>query len=306
MSKVDRIPLEGVHKNKYLINNENLKPGDKVSCINDTTFKMLILNSQDPRMAAKMISVFYDIDYESVYKELTFDKTEHDRVSLDQPTKISDGLLCFRGNKILVENNGKENEERNIFYLDLLFRSTVSYKNRRQYLSSAWLINFNRFWYSNTEESIEVYMMQNKKKKLLTFCKQVVNVFIPLIVKKWYDKEELDEKEIFTLIVFINDAKVARELAKGDEVYMDFIERSVELAQDEKIIRDIYEENQEEEYREFYRRIGVTEGIEQGQELATQSFIENLFLKGKNEYEISDTLGIPIDKVKKVLLEFDN
>ena len=42
-------------------------------------FKILIMNSKDPMMLAKLISVFYKVEYEEVYRNLTIDKTEHDK-----------------------------------------------------------------------------------------------------------------------------------------------------------------------------------------------------------------------------------
>lgn len=301
------VPLANVRTKNYpLINYKKLKPGEKVSCASDKAFKMLIMNSKDPRMLAKLISVFYKVEYEEVYKNLTIDKTEHDKEGLRVPVRISDGLVGIRGNRTIIENNRIENEERNIHYLDMIYGSSITYKNRRQYLSSAGIINFNQYWYEGHEESIEVYMMKNEREELLTFCKQIVNVYVPIIERKWYDREELDERERYTLIVFTTDSQVARELGKGDEVYMDFIERSERIAENEEFIVDYYGEFEgKEDYFDFGKRVGTAEGHEKGREEGREEgqseIIRKMYKQGLTVESIAKYVEMSVKKVQSIL-----
>ena len=90
---------------------------------------------------------------------------------------------------------------------------------------------------------------------------------------------------------------------------MNFAEKSAESIEYEEFVKDIFEMYEEKGHYEFESKFSVTEDIEKVIEQctirnslkSTHLFIEKLFLKGKNEYEIADLLSIPIKRVEKTL-----
>ena len=145
-------------------------------------------------------------------------------------------------------------------------------------------------------------MMKNEREELLTFCKQIVNVYVPIIERKWYDREELDERERYTLIVFTTDSRVARELGKGDEVYMDFIERSEKIAENEEFIVDYYGEFEgKEDYFDFGKRVGTAEGHEKGREEGQSEIIRKMYKQGLTVESIAKYVEMSVKKVQSIL-----
>ena len=113
--------------NKYRINLDKLKEGEKISIFSDAMFKTMFQNESRLSYSALLASYFLeDITYEELLDNLVLVKNE-----LDKSVENKKGLRCdyvadIRGSKLNIEinnNYSKEVLERNLEYSFRLFSS---------------------------------------------------------------------------------------------------------------------------------------------------------------------------------------
>lgn len=121
-----------------------------------------------------------------------------------------------------------------------------------------------------------------------------IDMFLPNIRKKWYDKEKLSDMERYMLCLAEQDIEVAHKIGKGDKFMKESIEEQVGLCLDEDL-RESYDH--ELEYKKSYFKDGVAQGIEKER----KDIIRNLVSYNYSKEEISKIVNISIDKVDSYL-----
>lgn len=285
---------------------EDLGPNEKVSAMVDKAFKTLIANSRKPERLSKLLSQVIERTYEEINRSLMFYKNEFNKITINSKGYRGDCVLCIDNNIILIEINRTCREERNIKYLDSFYDIPLMIGEDRVEASSSTLININYYSYEGHEETIERYAPRNERGELLTFNKTIINIYVPKIIEKYYNGGEISELERIILVYVMTNIEEAKEIAKGDEILMEYIEESKLLEGDEIFVatynKDIREaDNPMTEIYEEGEEAGLKKGLQQGMEDKQNEIIRKLFSKGHSEYDISNTLEIPIDIVKTII-----
>lgn len=221
-------------------------------------------------------------------------KNELDKDLLFDKAYRSDGLVEVDMNRILFEMNRTAMEERNLSYLDRLFYSRILYEGERLLPAGCFLINFNYYTYKGHDETIEIYTPRNKNGELLTYCKQIMNIYVPNILKKYYNGDSLNEIERWVLVMALTDVKEAKKIAESDEVLMELIEDSIKVKDNSKFIKDY---DYEIEERDNYIEMGFERGIEQGE----MNLIKKMMNNDVKLEDISKMTKIPLNKLKALL-----
>ncbi len=252
-----------------------LNEGDKVSCLNDKAFKALIVNSKKPEYLDKLISLIFEISYEEALKKLVILKNEFDVDSLDEKSFRGDCIVQIDSNYIDLEVNRTPAEDRNMIYLDSLLDSFLNDNGKIVSPSSCSLINIHNYKYPGHEETVEKYMLSNKNGNLINFYKNIMNIYVPNILEKYYNGVELDELERWVFVMCITDTSVARKIGRKDGMLMELIDDSVKLKNDE-LFRDYYNKEawDNRNFLEMGREEGHAEGRVEGREEGREEGIQ--------------------------------
>ena len=189
-------------------------------------------------------------------------------------------------------NNGKDIRDRNFEYL-MRIRGD---KRSREY-NQVIQVNLNNYSYDNDSTIRRDFAVMSKDNILLTNNIVVIDIYLPNIKNKMYNKgiNALSEMERFLLIGIEEDRSKALEYV-GDDIVMKEFE---EVIKDKSLDDDLYEAYDKEwALREQSERDGYDAGIEQG--IAKTVEIYKMLSKNMSVEEISNVLDIPQDKIMKI------
>ena len=189
-------------------------------------------------------------------------------------------------------NNGQDIRDRNFEYL-MRIRGD---KRSREY-NQVIQVNLNNYSYDNDSTIRRDFAVMSKDNILLTNNIVVIDIYLPNIKNKMYNKgiNALSEMERFLLIGIEEDRSKALEYV-GDDIVMKEFE---EVIKDKSLDDDLYEAYDKEwALREQSERDGYDAGIEQG--IAKTVEIYKMLSKNMSVEEISNILDIPQDKIIEI------
>ena len=180
----------------------DIKRGEKIPIVSDTMFNTMLNNESRKKYAAYLIALTLNEDYEKIYSSLSFVKEKLDREKEIEKGKTVDFVCKINGDIVNIEMNNNstiKNLERNISYAMDLYKSKVKKGNPYEY-QKVIQININNFSFENNNSTIEKYNFKNEEGEIFTDKITFLHIYIPNIIKKRYNKEELTELEKLILV----------------------------------------------------------------------------------------------------------
>ncbi len=265
----------------------------------DIMFKALFQREENIKFPCKLLSYILDVSYEELLDNLKFTKTETGKKYKDEQSFRQDLVVTLNDISINIEmnNNGSEEiRERNISYI---MRLREDYQKKYNQVIQ---INLNNYCYQDDLRTRRDYCFMDNDQNILTNKIVIIDIYLPNIKKKSYNKDTLSEMEKFLLIGLEENPKKALEYV-GDDIVMQELNSRIS----EFCLSDDLRESYDKEWalKDQARREGIIQGIEkgieqgmeQGMEQGKAEIITKLLTSGMTVEEISKITGIPTDEI---------
>lgn len=187
----------------------------------------MFVNSNNVKYGVKLISYFVDVSYEGLLDRIRILNNEVDKDNVYSKGQRCDYVAQIDDTIVNIEVNC------NSTILSLLKSLTYGYrwftKNIRvgsEYIFAQTIqINLNNFAFKNSEDVIEIFYIQNDKRDVIIDKLIFINISIPNLREKWYNKDinELSELERYILSLIETDIDTARSIGMDDEFMQDSI-----------------------------------------------------------------------------------
>ena len=273
-----------------IIKLRELEEGEKVSIISDVMFKTMFQNSKRIKYSAKLISYFIDISYTKLLNNLRLVQNDFDNDKYYSKGERGDYVAEIDGVHINIEinNNFKDYTfERNLEYIFKIYNSGVKRsKGSTGYkYNKVVQINFNNFYYKNDDDAVKIFTVNDGKVKY-TDKITIVQVYLPLLRKKWYDLgiENLEEKEKFILSLYEMNINNSKEIGGKINIMNDYLEESKEVMED-----TVFGESYDKELATYEggfdegRQAGYDDGFAAGREEGLAAGREEGIAAGREE-----------------------
>ena len=275
---------------KHIIKLRELKEGEKVSIISDVMFKTMFQNSKRIKYSAKLISYFIDVSYEKLLDNLKLVQNDFDNEKYYSKGERGDYVAEIDGVNINIEINNNYQDytfERNLEYVFRIYNKNVVRSIRKDSYKYTRVvqINFNNFYYKEDDDAVKIFTVNDGKVKY-TDKIIIVQVYLPLLRKKWYDLgiENLDEKEKFILSLYEMNIDNSKALGGRIKIMNDYLEESEEVMEN-----TIFGESYDKELSTYEggfdegRQAGYDDGYVSGKEDGYVSGKEDGYVSGKEE-----------------------
>jgi len=304
-------------ENAYTL--ENHYDGYKIPIVSDVMFYVMLNNEKRKKYAAYLISLALNTDYKKVLNSITFTKEKLDKENYYEKGKTVD-LVCEVNNEIVnIEmNNYKDvtSLERNLSYLFDLYKSKNKMGKKYNFVKSIQ-ININNFIFEGTKDSIETYgIIREDGKKWLTDKIIIINIYLPIIKEKCYNKEKLSEFEKLLLVFNETDNNMLNNLKEGNKIMEEYVKDATNASQDNEVIglydKELHDEMLKNTMIDNARTDGVELGIEIGIERGINIGIEhgnkqkqieiakNMLNKNMDITIISEITGLSTEEIEKL------
>ena len=291
-------------KLEHQIELKELKENEKMSIISDSMFKTMFQNKNRMKYSAKLISYFIDIPYEKLLDKLKLTSNELDKEKITDKSERSDYVAEIDDDIINIEinnNNTIYTREKNLEYALRLYSGKVkTNKERESYKYTKVLqINFNNFYRKGLEEKpVRIYTMNDGSVKL-TDKIIIVEISLPLLQEKCYNKgvKELTEMERAILTTYETNIEKSKELGKGIEVMEHYIDESVQVREDGSLGESY---DHEVALMNSGYNSGVEKGIETGIEKRNIEIAKNLLKENIDINTIIKVTGLTKEEIENI------
>ena len=279
----------------------------------DKTFKYVMTNCKD--YLASILTNFIDMDKEEIKKNLVYKNTELLSDNFFEKSKTTDIVVEVDNMLLNLEMNRSYYEglsEKNEAYLSKL-RSSLYYSGEDYANKMTIQINFDNFQMYPDDDIIMEFKILNTKKYYegsKTYRKYHIN--LEAIMKKYYNKEELNYLEKNLLIICLDELNALNNVSRGDDTLMEVKKNIEDLSKNLDFLL-VYDEEEEREKRfkteKYYaekkgREEGIKEGLEKGIEKGRESAIietaKNLIDSGVDLEIISKPTGLSVEALNKL------
>ncbi|MBR2827739.1 MAG: Rpn family recombination-promoting nuclease/putative transposase [Bacilli bacterium] len=288
----------------------DIEEGDKISLLSDNMFKTMFQNENRLKYSAKLISYLVEVDYEVLLSKLQLVKNSFSKKKSNEKNRSGDYVAEINGSFIAIEvnNNGSLSiMERNMEYAHRLYASQIrrgnKNKKKKSNYSQVILININNFSFKGYDKIIDIFYNRNDDNIILSKKIITVQIFIPNLLRKWYDvgEEKLDELERYLLTLVLQKKSDTNKVGGGNSVMEDYIKDATEASLDEELLvsydkeKALYELGTTEGYK-----MGEKSGYEKGYDKKSKEIAEKLLKEGIDVEIISKTTGLSKEEIDKI------
>ena len=289
----------------------------------DPVFKEIFTCKECRNYTCALISKITNINFDYLKENLKVVNTTLPVDRARERSMTTDVLLSIEGNIINLEMNNRYYEglyERNDKYGHKVLSRLTNKGEKYSDYNKLIQINFNSF--NKFKKEISVFkMMEVDTHELESESFIKYHISLPIITKKYYNKEKLSALEKMLLLIAINEIKDLEKVSMGDDILMEYEKKIKNLSDDERFL-DLYDV--EEENAKIRRTIeaydkkiatekgmkkglkqglkkGIEQGIEQGIKQGIKQGIEKGITQEKNA--IAKNMlekGIAIDTIIEV------
>ena len=298
-----------VKSDEYIQKLKEVEKGEKVSIISDVMFKTMFQNSKRLKYSAKLISYFVDVSYEKLLASLKLVQNDFNNEKYYSKGERGDYVAEVDGVNINIEINNNYHDytfDRNLEYMFRIYNKDVvrSKKISSYKYTKVIQINLNNYYYKEDDDIIKTFTINDGKVKC-TDKITIVQVYLPLLRKKWYTLgvQNLDEREKFILSLYEMNIDSSKKLGGKIEIMNDYLEEAEEVMDDitfgESYDKELstYEGGFDEGYDEG-RLSGYDDGYSVGKEEEKRNAVINLIKNGVSLEIISKSLGISIEEIQ--------
>jgi len=299
------------------------KEGMKISLLWDGMFKTMMMNENRLKYSCKLFSYFLDVSYETLLKKLKLGKNELDKEKVTDKGERADYVAVINGTYLNLEINNNSKPyimDRNQEYAHRLF-SKKNQSGEDYVYTQVIQISINNFAFKGRDEVINIHCDQDSTGEIYNNKLVFIEIYIPNLKKKWYNKEELREVERYLLALVETDVNTSLELGKGDKIMNDYINESLEVATDEFfgesydkelawreqeifLAEEKAEEKAEKRVKEKALKDGLEQGIAQGIEQGIEQDRKEMINRLNTKLDIDtivDLTGLTKEKVEEYL-----
>ena len=216
------------------------KDGNIIPMVSNTMFEVMFNNSGIRRKyTSYLLSLLFDKDYEYFYNNIVFVKDTLDKEKYCQKGMTVD-LICNIDGKyynIELNNNGTKIErmDRNVAYLNSIYSGTLKTGDNYNY-NYTIQVNLNNFVFDGVDDVKQEFMLRDLKGNILTDKIKIIQIYIPLIREKWYDKDELTELEKFMIITNEKDSSNVDDILKENKFMESYRDDAKEKSIDTEVV----------------------------------------------------------------------
>ena len=300
MNKIAMLDRKVSKKNAYI--KKEYTKGYKIPIVSDTMFDTMINNESRKKYAALIISSVLERDYNEIYNSIEYVKNKLDKQLDIEKGREVDFICKLKDEYIGIEMNNnysKEAFERNISYAMGIYKSK-EIRGSKYSFNKILQINLNNFTFENNDREVEEYALRNENGEYLTEKIKIINIYLPNIRKKYYNKEELNELDKVMLVLNEEDNNNLSKLYKGEKVMEDYV-KDAKIASISDDVVGLYDKELHEELlrnTELYNaeQKGIKQGIKENK-LETAKAL----LKEKISIDIiSRTTGLKKEEIEKL------
>ena len=286
--------------------------GYKIPIVSDSMFKTMINNESRMEYICYLIASIFNEDYNEVLKNTKFIKNNIDKYKNEESNKTVDLLCKIKGKILNVEvnnNTSKSSLERNLGYMFSLYSANMK-RGEKYDFNEVIQININNFRFRGRKDVLEECYITNINHipkdindfQIYSNKIRIINIYLPNIRKKDYNKLKLYEKLL--LIFNENDNQLLKDLSKGDEIMEKYVKESKEASEQDEVIgmydKELHDERlrlaENDEYREKGFKEGHDAGLDEGiKETALKMLQENIDLN-----IVSKCTGLSLDELQKL------
>ena len=300
MKKIAMLDRKVSKKNAYI--KKEYTKGYKIPIVSDTMFDTMINNESRKKYAALIISSVLERDYNEIYNSIEYVKNKLDKQLDIEKGREVDFICKLKDEYIGIEMNNnysKEAYERNISYAMGIYKSK-EIRGSKYSFNKILQINLNNFTFENNDREAEEYALRNENGEYLTEKIKIINIYLPNIRKKYYNKEKLNELDKVMLVLNEEDNNNLSKLYKGEKVMEDYVKDAKRASISDDIVGLYDKELHEELLRntELYNaeQKGIKQGIKENK-LETAKAL----LKEKISIDIiSRTTGLKKEEIEKL------
>ena len=208
-----------------------------IPAVSDVMFEVMFNNDGiGKKYTTYLLSLVFDMDYEYLYNNIVFMKNKLNKKRYHDKGMTVDLICKIDGKYYNVELNNNRTSiirmERNVHYGTDIYGDGLKRGDGYNYNHTVQ-VNLNNFTFSGVDEIRQDFMLRDEKGNILTDKIKIIQIYIPLIRKKWYDNcEDLTELEKFLMIINEKDSKrletLTRENGFMDDYRKDAKERSID------------------------------------------------------------------------------
>lgn len=233
-------------KNAYV--KKEYTKGYKIPIVSDTMFETMINNESRKKYAVLIIASVLKRDYDEIYDSIEYVKNKLDKAIDIEKGREVDFICKLKDEYIGIEMNNnysKEAYERNISYAMGIYKSK-EIRGSRYSFNKVIQININNFTFENNNKEVEEYALRNQDGEYLTEKIKIINIYLPNIRKKYYNKEELNELDKVMLVLNEEDNNNLSKLYKGERVMEDYVKDAKRASINDDIV-GLYDKELHEE-----------------------------------------------------------
>lgn len=246
MNKIAMLERKTSKKNAYV--KKEYTKGYKIPIISDTMFETMINNESRKKYAVLIIASVLKRDYDEIYDSIEYVKNKLDKQLDIEKGREVDFICKLKDEYIGIEMNNnysKESYERNISYAMGIYKSK-EIRGSRYSFNKVIQININNFTFENNNKEVEEYALRNEDGEYLTEKIKIINIYLPNIRKKYYNKEELNELDKVMLVLNEEDNNNLSKLYKGERVMEDYVKDAKRASINDDIV-GLYDKELHEE-----------------------------------------------------------
>ena len=278
--------------------------GYKIPIVSDSMFKTMINNESRMEYICYLIASIFNEDYNEVLKNTKFIKNNIDKYKNEESNKTVDLLCKIKGKILNVEvnnNTSKSSLERNLGYMFSLYSANMK-RGKKYDFNEVIQININNFRFRGRKDVLEECYITNINHipkdindfQIYSNKIRIINIYLPNIRKKDYNKLKLYEKLL--LIFNENDNQLLKNLSKGDEIMEKYVKESKEASEQDEVI-GMYDK---ELHDEKLRLAENDEYMEKGKQEKAKETALKLLQKNIDLNIISECTGISLEELKKL------
>ena len=278
-----------------------IKEGEKISILSDSMLKTMFQNEKRLKYSAKLLSYFIDLSFEELLGNIHLSKNELDKEKEYNKGEKCDYVALIDNTSINIEvnNNGSVNIlERNMEYAHRLYSRLITKGKKDNQYTQVIQFNLNNFSFIGNDKIIDQYVIQNNEHLRLSNKLIFVQIFIPNLIRKWYNQgiKELDEKEKYILTLVLRNIDEAKDLGKGVKIMEEYVDESKYVTLDDDL-RESYDKEW------ALKDLGMREGREEGIKETKKTSVINLINNGVDKEIVAKSLEISLEEVDKILEE---
>ena len=287
-----------------------LKEGEVLQVKSDTLMHDL-LNSSDMNAIEWVVMQILECSYEEIHGKVSVGNIRLTRTNKKEKNKYLDLIVEYKDEKIILElnNNYSGFYTRNILYATNVLLNNYQISDERsisdyyQKIVRVILVNLNWFKSKTNGKTIrgkQIYSIPYSDLEPDGYLLKIINVNLDYFDKLCYD--DVSESDKLYKLLTIKSKKELMEIRKKEKLLEYYSDKLIDLSSDEKYKEVIMDKRVEKNIeKQTAYLVGKNDGIEQGIEKSKKEMAINLFNRNVSLDIISESSGLTIEEVKKLI-----